>query len=271
MRIPLPLLLAAAVGVGTVVTLIIQVSLVVLGSWDVRYAAFNGTHVVSTTLLPSWKYRFIYSGTGTAYFGDTVNVYYLNIIRDTSYVRDYDLGKYLPMRVVVVSGSLPTNVYIQWTDPYGGRVRKIYFDGSSDVAYVMGTYTTGAGTAGAVIPVRYVADGNQYILYPLDKASITSPGTACNILKNAGFGTATNLVFAVPDSQYYDCSLNSWSSTTIRWGAVATGATQAELVPPPGTSYYKVTYSDSTGTIDIYLGYWWFIDSDPGWFAVKPR
>jgi hypothetical protein len=72
MRIPIPLLLAAAVAVGVVVTIVIQVNVKVLGSWDSRYAAFNGTHVYQTSPMIGTPKKTLYLGYGTAYFQNPV-------------------------------------------------------------------------------------------------------------------------------------------------------------------------------------------------------
>jgi hypothetical protein len=84
MRIPIPLIFAAAVAVGAIVTIIIQINVQVLGSWDSRYAAFNGTHVYQTGPMIATTYKTLYLGYGTAYFQNPVSVYYLQTVRSGS-------------------------------------------------------------------------------------------------------------------------------------------------------------------------------------------
>jgi len=268
MRIPIPLIFAAAVAVGAIVTILIQVNIKVLGSWDSRYAAFNGTHVYQTAAMITTTYKTLYLGYGTAYFQNPVNVYYLQTVRSGSAGGASDLGRYLPIRVVVESGSLPTNTYITWTDPYGGATRKLYFVAGTSRAYVLGMYTATSGAGvNVAVPVYYVVEGSQVRLYPMEKGA-TVASEACSVVRNAGFTGAYNYVFAVLDSQAYDCAFNSWSSTTVGWVQVASSATSASLNPSP--AYYKVTVSSDSSTISIYLSYWYVVDADPGFFAVRP-
>jgi len=268
MRIPIPLMLAAAVAVGAIVTILIQVNIKLLGSWDSRYAAFNGTHVYQTGPTIATTYKTLYLGYGTAYFQNPVSVYYLQTVRSGSAGGVRDLGRYLPIRVVVESGSLPTNTYIAWTDPYGGATRKLYFVAGTSRAYVLGTYTATSGaTVNVAIPVYYVVEGSQVRLYPMEKGAV-STGEGCSVVRNAGFGGAYNYIFAVLDNQAYDCAFNSWSSTTVGWAQVASSVTSVSLYPSP--TYYKVTVSSGSGTISIYLSYWYVVNADPGFFAVRP-
>jgi hypothetical protein len=268
MRIPIPLIFAAAVAVGAIVTILIQVNIKVLGSWDSRYAAFNGTHVYQTSPMISTTYKTLYLGYGTAYFQNPVNVYFLQTVRSGSAGGAKDLGRYLPIRVVVESGSLPTNTYITWTDPYGGATRKLYFVSSSNRGYVLGMYTSSSGAqVNVAIPVYYVVEGSQVRLYPMEKAAV-STSEGCTVIRNAGFTGAYNYIFAVLDGQAYDCAFNSWSSTTVGWVQVASSVTSASLNPSP--LYYKVTVSSGSSTISIYLSYWYAVNADPGFFAVRP-
>jgi len=267
-RIPLPLLFAVAVAVGVVVTIVIQVNIKVLGSWDSRYAAFNGTHVYQTSPMLATPYKTLYLGYGTAYFQNPVNVYYLQTVRSGSVGGAKDLGRYLPIRVVVESGSLPTNTYITWTDPYSGATRKLYFASGSNRGYVLGTYTASTGaTVNVAIPVYYVVEGSQVRLYPMEKEAV-SASEACSVVRNAGLGGAYNYVFAVISNQAYDCAFNTWSSTTVGWARVASSVTTASLYPSP--TYYRVVMTVGSSTISLYLSYWYAVDSDPGFFAVKP-
>jgi len=268
MRIPIPLIFAAAVAVGAVVTILIQVNIQILGSWDSRYAAFNGTHIYQTTAMITTTYKTLYLGYGTAYFQNPVSVYYLQTVRSGSAGGTRDLGRYLPIRVVIQSGSLPTNTYIAWADPYGGATRKLYFVSGSNRGYVLGTYTASSGaTVNVAVPVYYVVEGSQVRLYPMEKGAVaTSEG--CNVVRNAGFGGAYNYIFAVLDNQSYDCAFNSWSSTTVGWAQVASSVTTASLYPSP--TYYQVTLTSDTSTLTLYLSYWYVVNADPGFFAVKP-
>jgi hypothetical protein len=261
-------MLAAAVAVGAIVTILIQVNIKVLGSWDSRYAAFNGTHVYQTAATITTTYKTLYLGYGTAYFQNPVNVYYLQTVRSGSIGGARDLGRYLPIRVVVESGSLPTNTYITWTDPYGGATRKLYFVTGTSRAYVLGMFTASSGAGvNVAIPVYYVVEGSQVRLYPMEKTGVYA-SEACSVVRNAGFTGAYNYVYAVLDSQTYDCAFNSWSSTTVGWAQVASSVTSASLNPSP--LYYKVTVSSDSSTISIYLSYWYVVNADPGFFAVRP-
>jgi hypothetical protein len=261
-------MLAAAVAVGAVVTILIQINIQVLGSWDSRYAAFNGTHVYQTGPMIATTYKTLYLGYGTAYFQNPVNVYFLQTVRSGSTGGTRDLGRYLPIRVIIQSGSLPTNTYIAWTDPYGGATRKVYFVSGSNRGYVLGMYTSSSGAqVNVAIPVYYVVEGSQVRLYPMEKAAV-SASEGCSVVRNAGFTGAYNYIFAVLDNQAYDCAYNSWSSTTVGWTQVASSVTSAALYPSP--TYYQVTLTSGTSTLTLFLSYWYVVDADPGFFAVKP-
>jgi len=267
LRVPWPLLVAAVVATSTV-TVWVMVNFIVLGSYDPRYSAFNGTHVVSTAPMFTYSYRFLYGGPGVLTSESTATVYFLNIIRDTAYVKDHDLGKFLPVRVTVASGSLPKDTYISWNDPAYGRARKLYLFSASNVALIMGTYTTSLGTAGAAIVVWYYEESTgNVIFYPMARSEVSNPSSLCNVLKNAGFGTSANSLFTVVDSQQYDCGTNSWTSTTIRWGSVGSG-TYLTLRPNP--TYYLVRVTGTNYAVDLYLSYWYFSTTDPGFFAIRP-
>jgi hypothetical protein len=207
-------------------------------------------------------------GYGTAYFQNPVSVYYLQTVRSGSAGGASDLGRYLPIRVVIESGSLPTNTYITWTDPYGGATRKLYFVDGANRGYVLGMYRTSTGSqVNVAIPVYYVVEGSQVRLYPMEKSAVvTSEG--CNTVRNAGFTGAYNYIIAVLDNQAYDCAFSSWSSTTVGWTSVASSVTTAALYPSP--TYYRVAVTVGSSTIGIYLSYWYVVNSDPGFFAVKP-
>jgi hypothetical protein len=268
MRIPVPLLLAAAVAVGAIVTIVFQINVNVLGSWDSRYAAFNGTHVYQTGSMPNLPYRTLYLGYGTAHFQNPVSVYYLERVRSGSAGGLADLGRYLPIRVFIESGSLPTNTYLAWNDPLSGVTRKMYFVAGTDRAYVLGTYRTSSGaTVNVAIPVYYVVEGSQVRLYPRERSAVAT-SEACNVVRNAGFGGAYNYIFAILDNQSYDCAFSSWSSTTVGWTLVTSSATTANLNPSP--VYYSVTITSGSNRVTIYLSYWYAVSADPGFFAVLP-
>ncbi|MFZ8809692.1 MAG: hypothetical protein ACO2PN_16505 [Pyrobaculum sp.] len=268
MRIPIPLVFALAVAVGAAVSILIQVNIKVLGSWDSRYAAFNGTHVYQTSPMIDTPYKTLYLGYGTAHFQNPISVFYLETVRSGSAGGTRDLGRYLPIRIIVESGSLPTNTYISWNDPLSGATRRLYFVADSHRGYVLGTYRTRAGaTVNVAIPVYYVVDGSQVRLYPMERSAVDAT-QACNIVRNAGFGGAYNYVFAILDNQAYDCAFRSWSSTTVGWVQVASSVTSTALYPSP--TYYAVTVTVGGTTLLIYLSYWYAVNADPGFFAVTP-
>jgi hypothetical protein len=266
MRIPIPLVFAVAVAVGAMVSILIQVNVYALGSWDSRYAAFNGTHIYQTGPMISTPNKTLYLGYGMAYFQNPVTVYYLQTVRSGSTGGAADLGRYLPIRVVVRSGSLPTNTYITWTDPYGGATRKLYFVAGSNRGYVLGTYVRPDGLkVGAGIPVYYVLEGSQVRLYPMEKDAV-AVNEACSVVRNAGLDNAADkiIIFAVLDNWYVDCYYNQQGNFPVGWTTVASSVTSAALYPSP--TYYKVTVDN----VDIYLSYWYAVDRDPGFFIVRP-
>ncbi len=267
-RIPIPLILAAVVAVGAIVSIIIQVNVKILGSWDPRYASFNGTHIYQTGPMIGTPYKTLYLGYGEAYFQNPVNVYFLEKVRDDATGGDSDLGRYLPIRVVIKSGSLPTNTYIEWRDPYSGATRKLYFVSGSNRAYVLGTYRSRTGaTVNVGIAVYYVVEGSQVMLYPMETSAVNTR-EGCDVVKNAGFGGTYNALYAVPSNRAYDCAFGTWSDARIKWGLVASSATSAGLYPSP--TYYSVTITSGSNTITLFLSYWYMVDADPGFFAVKP-
>lgn len=268
MRIPLPLIFAAAVAVGALVTIVIQINVQVLGSWDSRYAAFNGTHVYQTGSMIDTTYKTLYLGYGTAYFQNPVNVFFLQTVRSGSAGGDRDLGRYLPIRLIVESGSLPTNTYITWTDPYGGATRRLYLVSGANRGYVLGMYTTSTGAqVNVAIPVYYVVEGSQVRLYPMERTAV-STREGCSVVRNAGFTGAYNYIFAVLDNQAYDCASNRWSSTTVGWTQVASSVTSASLYPSP--TYYTVRVASGGNTVSILLSYWYVVNADPRFFSVRP-
>jgi hypothetical protein len=268
MRIPIPLIFAAAVAVGAVVTITIMINVAILGSWDDRYASFNGTHVYQTGTIIGTAYKTLYLGYGTAYFQNPVSVYYLETVQSDSAGGARDLGRYLPIRVVVASGSLPTNTYISWRDPYGGETRRLYFVSGTNRGYVLGIFISRAGMrVNVAIPVYYKVEDSHVLLYPMERGAVAT-GEACNVVRNAGLGGTYNYVYAVLDNQAYDCAYNQWRSATVGWRQVASSTTSASLYPSP--NYYVVSVTSGSSTLRIYLSYWYAIDADPGFFAVKP-
>jgi hypothetical protein len=264
------LIVAAAIVLGAVGTYLIKLNVYALGSWDSRYATFNGTHVYQTAAMITTTYKTLYLGYGTATFKTAVTVYYLQTVRSGSAGGTSDLGRYLPIRVVIESGSLPTNTYITYTDPASGATRKLYFVSGANRAYILGTYKpTSTSTAVAAIPVYYVVEGTQVRIYPMEQTTINTYITeACNTVKNANLGSNTNHVFAILNNQYYDCTTKKWNTVTVGWTSVASSVTSASLYPSP--TFYKVSVTSGTSTLTIFLSYWYAVNTDPGYFAVKP-
>ena len=215
----------------------------------------------------STSYKTLYLGYGTAYFQNAVSVYYLADVKSGGGGGNSDLGKYLPVRLIVTSGSLPTNTYLKWTNPLSSSdTRAIYLVSGTNRGYVLGRYyASGAGVwVDVAVPIYYKVSGSSVLIYPMEKSAVNT-GEGCTVLKNAGspFTSTYKYVFAVLDNYAYDCSYNSWSSTTVGWTSVASSVTTASLYPSP--TYYKVTVNN----VDLYLSYWYVVDKDPGFFAVK--
>ncbi len=149
-----------------------------------------------------------------------------------------------------------------------GATRMLYFVSGANRAYVLGTYRTSSGsTINVAIPVYYVVDGSQVMLYPMERSAV-STSEACSIIRNAGFGGSNNFVFAVLDNRVYDCRFNTWLSITVGWTRVASSVTTASLYPSP--TYYSVSVTSGSSTVRIILSYWYVVDADPGFFAVRP-
>jgi hypothetical protein len=264
MRVPVVMALALLVASATI---IINIKAYVVGSWDPRYAEFNGTHVYQTAAMPATTYKTLYLGYGTAYFMNPVNVYFLQTVRSDSVGGNADLGRYLPIKIVVESGSLPTNTYIKWTDPLSGATRALYFVEGANRAYVIGTYKPSAGTAAvAAIAVYYVAEGSRVALYPMEKAAVQT-AEACNVVKNAGISGTAYEVYAVLENQAYNCVNKRWASAAVGWALAASSAATAALYPSP--NYYTMRVTSGSNALSIYLSYWYAVDADPGFFAVR--
>jgi hypothetical protein len=204
-------------------------------------------------------------GYGTAYFRNPVNVYYLRKVFAGGV--SGDLGGYLPVLLIIESGGLPTNTYITWTDPYTGRVRKLYLVSGANRGYVIGEFTWIDTPSVASIPVYYRVVGNVVYIYPMEQSAVATY-EGCSILRNAGFTGTYYQMWAVLDSRYYDCLSWFWSVVLpVDWARVASSATSAELRPSP--THYMVTVNVGGGRVTIMLSYWYAVDSDPGFFAVR--
>ncbi|MGC9131935.1 MAG: hypothetical protein ACP5H5_10190, partial [Pyrobaculum sp.] len=130
LRIPLPLVLGAAVAIGVVYTITIIVAYPILGSYDTNYAYFDGSNVVTNGTFPSLSYVYLYGGYGIAYFTSAVtNVVSFECVSNGC-IPGMDFGRYLPVMVEVVSGSLPSGTTITVDQPYGVTSCKVvfYFD-----------------------------------------------------------------------------------------------------------------------------------------------
>ena len=264
-RFPLPLVFAIAMGVGTTMYLVLQINIAgIFASWDPRYAAFNGTHVYQTSPMPATLYKTLYLGYGTAYFRDPVNVYYLRKVYAGG--EDIDLGRYLPVVLVVESGSLPTNTYITWTDPYSGRTRKLYLVSGANRGYVIGEYHWYGSLSVAGIPVYYRVVDNFVYIYPMEWSAF-NPSEGCPILFNSGFYGRWHDMYAILDNMVHDCISGSSFSVPVGWELVASSATMVELKPSP--THYLVTVNVGNSRVTIMLSYWYAVNRDPGFFAVK--
>ena len=265
-RFPLPLVFAIVMGVGTTMYLVLQINITTaLASWDPRYAAFNGTHVYQKSPMLATPYKTLYLGYGTAYFRNPVNVYYLRKVYAGG--EDVDLGRYLPVVLIVESGSLPTNTYITWTDPYSGRTRKLYLVLGANRGYVIGQYQWYAGTYSvAGIPVYYRVVNNAVYIYPMERSAVDT-GEGCSVVRNAGFPGQWYDIYVVPNGVAYDCVNAEWMSVPVGWELVASSATVVELKPSP--THYMVTVNVGNSRVTIMLSYWYAVNRDPGFFAVK--
>jgi hypothetical protein len=272
MRFPIPLILALAVVIGSVMVMVVQMRVVALGSWDPRYAAFNGTHVYQTGLTPNVPYKTLYLGYGTAYFQNPVNVYYLERVRSGSTGGLADLGRYLPVRVIIESGSLPTDTYIAWTDPLSGVTRKMYFFGGTDRGVVIGTYQLPSlGVVIAGILVHYRVEGSEVLIYPMTAtlSSTIANSQVCPVLRSSGLASTSQYhLFVVTRNTYFPCGSTLWSTATPGWTMVASLVTTATLRPSP-QPYYVVDATVGSSRLKIILSYWYAINADPGSFVVK--
>jgi hypothetical protein len=100
----------------------------------------------------------------------------------------------------------------------------------------------------------------------MEKA-VVSTTEACTAVTNAGLGGSTNVVIAVLDNQSYDCTKKRWSAVTVGWTSVAASVTSAPLYPSP--RHYIVTVTSGSNRLTLFLSYWYVVNADPGFFAVK--
>jgi len=264
-RFPLPLVFAIVMGVGTTMYMVLKIDIInVSASWDPRYAAFNGTHIYQTSPMPDTPYKTLYLGYGTAYFRNPVNVYYLKKVFAGG--ADFDIGRYLPVVLIVESGSLPTDTYITWTDPYTGRVRKLYLVSGANRGYVIGEYHWYGTPSVAGIPVYYRVIDNVVYIYPMERSAF-NPSEGCPILSNSGFYGNWYDMYAILDNVVHDCLAGGSFGTPAGWELVASSATIAELKPSP--THYTVTVNVGGSKLTIMLSYWYVVNQDPGFFAVR--
>ena len=265
-RLPLPLIFALVMGVGATMYIVLKINMYgALASWDPRYAASNRTHVFQTDPMPGTPFKTLYLGYGTAYFRNPVNVYYLRKVSAGGY--DSDLGGYLPVVLVVESGSLPTNTYITWTDPRSGRTRALYLVSGTNRGYVIGEFYLYGYYSIAGIPVYYRVSGNLVYIYPMEWGALVTD-EACYILTEYSAYGEFYRVVSVTDNRFLDCLYLGWEDIAdVDWALVASSATVAELKPSP--THYMVTVNVGGSKLTIMLSYWYAVRQDPGFFAVR--
>jgi hypothetical protein len=271
-KVPIPLMFALVALVGVYTSLVLRIELIDVSawpvSWDHRYATNNGTHVYQTAPMIGTPMKTLILGYGTATFGNPTDVYYLRKVFRGG--QDGDLGGYLPTVLIIESGSLPTNTYIEWNDPRTNRPRKLYFVAGSDRAYVMGPYYWLSDYSAAIIPLTYHVVGQFVFVYPREHAT-TNIQEMCAVIRNAGFsGTVYNdAYFVLGDASPWDCLYGGYfgSPDIIDWAQVASSATSASLFPDP--THYRVTVNVGNSRITIVVSYWYMVDRDPGFFAVR--
>jgi len=276
MRIPIPLILAAAVVMGSIVTIYLNFKMIPPPAFDWRWESWNGTAVINTGTYPGNAYTYVYGGVGNAYFGSGVNVYYFYAHGAYSNPDTYgDFGRYVPF-AIKVDGTPPTQTTITFTNPYNNGVYGIWFyDWPPTKGYVGGRYSTSSTTAseGVAVPVFFYQIGeNTWIIRPAVRSEVWSTSEACNVAKSWAKSTTSPYVLSVPTQERYDCVYASWSSSTsVRFNQMYSGVTQAPLTPESGKPlYYTVKITGSGYTITVYLGYWWFVTANPGTVAIFP-
>ena len=270
-KIPIPLVFALAATVGVYMSFVIDINVASWDiSWDPRYATYNTTHLYQTAPMIGTLYKTLILGYGTAQFRNPTNVYYLHKVYDGG--RNGDLGGYLPTVLIIESGSLPTNTYIEWTCPASNHVRKLYFVANSHRAYVIGPYHWHAYYSVAIIPVYYRVDDSYVFIYPMDYSAVNI-NEMCNVIHDAGYPNANfrDAFFVLGDSDNYDCIIHDFFDApyVLHWERIASSATSASLNPSP--THYRVTVNVNNNRITIVLAYWYAVDSDPGYFVVRPN
>jgi hypothetical protein len=181
-----------------------------------------------------------------------------------------DLGRYLPIKVYVESGSFSEITYLSWTDPISGTNRTIYFDRVHELAYVIGLYWHPVyGRSTAVIPMKYWNDGPEVFFYPLSTEMGVNEDAICMAVRKSGLSPTPRIhIFLVLDRYYYRCeTMIDVPNANIGWTLVSSGTT-VPLYPSP-RRYYSVTVTSGSNRAIIYLSYWYAINTDPGAFAVK--
>ncbi|MEM4546544.1 MAG: hypothetical protein QW328_07285 [Nitrososphaerota archaeon] len=268
MRIPIPLIFAAVMAL-TSVTLVFKVVVMVIGSYDTTYAAFNGTHVVSHS-LPSTAYVYVYGGGGgrATYTSDTTTYHYQCF--GSACTTEKDFGAYIPVLITVNSGNYPFGSIIEVNQPYGYTTYKVrvvlYNDGNGWVAGQSST-GLGAGQVGYSIPVRWYqsSDGRQIWIYPIDRGRISRAlSEGCSV---AGLGGAVyRFVVSIQTVERYDCTYASWGSTTFKFSTLASATTTATW------SIGWITQRVSGSGYDITIHYAPLIFISPAThFAVRPQ
>jgi len=273
-KIPIPLVFALATVVGVYTSFVININVLDVThwpvSWDPRYATYNITHLYQTAPMIGTPYKTLILGYGTAQFRNPTNVYYLHRVHSGG--RDGDLGGYLPTVLIIESGSLPTNTYIEWTCPVSNHVRKLYFVANSHRAYVIGPYHYDGMYSVAIIPVYYRVNGNNVFIYPMERPAVNI-NEMCSVIYGAGYPNANfrDAFFVLGDSSFFDCLDYSFfdSPNRLGWVRIASSATSAPLNPSP--THYRVTVNVNNNRITIVLAYWYAVDRDPGYFVVRPN
>jgi hypothetical protein len=279
LRIPLPLVLGAAVAIGVVYTIIIIVAYPILGSYDTNYAYFNGSNVVTNGTFPNHKYVYLYGGYGIAYFTSAVTSVVSFECAGFGCLPGRDFGRYMPVLIEVVSGSLPSNTNIVVNQPYGNTNCKVvfYFDTANMVAYIGGTSTSSTGTPcayGWSVPMKMYKDptGRYYWLYPLaNNYGTWSTSTACSVISATG-ATSGRVVLSIPTQEIYSCVLWGWGPGAMTWYTHASSATVASLPNPSAgfSGWITQTISGSGYTFKVYYAPLFFMQG-PQPFVVDVR
>jgi len=277
MRIPIPLILAAVVVIGSVFTLYLKFGIVIPFSFDWRWESWNGTAVINTGAYPGNPYTYIYGGVGNAYFGFPVNVVYFYTYDVKSNPDAYgDFGRYVPF-AIKVEGTPPTGTAITFTAPHNNGVYGIWFsDWPPTKGYVGGRYTNvlSISSDGVAVPVFFYQFGeNLWIIRPAVRAEVWSTSEACNAATSWAADALYPTVLSVPTQEVYLCTLKYWGiSSGVRFKPRYSSLTEAALlIPEEGRPrYYTVQITGRGYNITVYLGYWWFVTGNPGTVAIVP-